>query len=156
MHFTRCLNVRLRRTFRHSFREKCFLRRTCRRRKLIILLFSLRRKNSARLCLQSEAPPPGELSSKARLKGQNAEHTAGAGPLPALRATSPRGGGLFLPALRATSPRGGGLFLPALRATSPRGGGLKAMRADPGLILHHSLFIIHYSLFFYALYFCWR
>ena len=54
MHFTRCLNVRLGRTFRHSFREKCFLRRTCRRRKLIILLFSLRRKNSARLCLQSD------------------------------------------------------------------------------------------------------
>ena len=53
MHCTRCLNVRLRRTFRHSFREKCFLRRTCRRRKPIIFIFSLRRKNSARLCLQS-------------------------------------------------------------------------------------------------------
>ena len=49
-------NARLRRTFRHSFREMCFLRRTCRRRKLTIFLFSLRRKNSARLCLQSALP----------------------------------------------------------------------------------------------------
>ena len=54
MHCTRCLNVCLRRTFRHSFHEKCFLRRTCRRRKRIKIIFSLRRKNSARLCLQSE------------------------------------------------------------------------------------------------------
>ena len=49
MHCTRRLNVCLRRTFRHSFREKCFLRRACRRRKPIRFLFSLRRKNSARL-----------------------------------------------------------------------------------------------------------
>ena len=49
MHCTRRLNVCLRHTFRHSFREKCFLRRACRRRKLIIFLFSLRQKNSARL-----------------------------------------------------------------------------------------------------------
>ena len=44
MHCTRCLNVYRGRTFRHSFREKCFKRRICRRRKHFIFLFSLRRK----------------------------------------------------------------------------------------------------------------
>ena len=51
IHFTRCLNVCLRRTFRHSFREKCFLRRTCRRRKLTQIYFFAAAKNSVRLYL---------------------------------------------------------------------------------------------------------
>ena len=41
--------VRRQRTIRHSLRAKCFLPRTCRVRKRIILLSRLRTRNSARL-----------------------------------------------------------------------------------------------------------